>query len=313
VYFCENCQKIIELTGIKYCPYCGNDNIKTFSLAKVLPQDKLVFVVKYAKGKIATEVITRMQESLDYFEIGVGKIKYCCTPYTKSNIVELYKLIHNAPIRLQYLLFDLGRKVKSVQFIYDAALCIMNRESSGIGKAYCFGHDGYANIVGCRNVNLELPSYQWLHFPGTYLDVFGNYKYDKSNWLSYIERAEKIYRYCPYFDASASKRFVNAWPEIINIYTDKRFRQVPPKYYDASNIKVSPFRDDGNLDRQSPQRRAVCQTPAKFMPPVPVDIDFLANIARLTYPVVPDPETIALIEYSILKATTTFMQLDDTI
>jgi hypothetical protein len=283
MYMCHDCNKLIQLDAIRFCPYCSSQNIKTFHLGKAIPQDKVVLIIKKTDSKTVQGAVTLMKSQLGYFELGTQSTKYCCAAYDACHALDAAEILQTFYPRLNYLLYEKGVKRTSPFFLLEPYRCVSNRNTSQFNGGYCYGLDSQPNIVGCRHMGLELPTYAWLHFAGYYEDPFGNYIYDKSYLLKKIEIIEKRYQYCPYMDASTARRFVDAWPDRINIFLDKRFRQVPKDYFDFPRISIPDvFRNIYGFKKD--EELIGNNIKSILMPPLPVDYSFYKDLLYKVFP-----------------------------
>jgi len=73
---CTNCNEIIDLDKIKYCPYCTSDKLKSFRLSEYLKPDKISILFEYrATGKTYQDYLA-IKDHPNYFDVGNRQKKY---------------------------------------------------------------------------------------------------------------------------------------------------------------------------------------------------------------------------------------------
>ncbi|HZW04254.1 MAG TPA: hypothetical protein VFF68_10030 [Anaerolineaceae bacterium] len=75
---------------------------------------------------------------------------------------------------------------------------------------------------------LEISPFQGLYYYGKWINLRGDFHYDKKLMLNLVKQAEKEYGDCPFMDAQKARKFISEWPEIINPNEDERLSIWPP-------------------------------------------------------------------------------------
>lgn len=111
--------------------------------------------------------------------------------------------------------------------------CPGNSEYKEFHPEYCFGVSEpkggrYPNLVGCRQMGLAISVYQGIYRCGRWLNLRGDYMYNKKRMIQWIKESEKTYLDCPYMMAEIARDFVCEWPDIVNPNIDETYEIYPP-------------------------------------------------------------------------------------
>jgi hypothetical protein len=112
--------------------------------------------------------------------------------------------------------------------------CCSRRNSRDIPEYHCFGldqHDGSTNqnIIGCRQMQLNISPSSGLYRTGKWLDIFGNYEFDKAKIRTRTNKLINQFQSCPYIKANTITKFIDLWPTVINAFVDPRWKAYPPR------------------------------------------------------------------------------------
>jgi hypothetical protein len=232
--YCYSCKNLIEISNIKFCPYCGEKKTRNFDIKDFIPQEGIVIVFKYQAKKIFQNLYDKTKESIEISEIGEGKIKFC---FVSSPIKEAYKLfdvLGQLLYKNDYFIFENGKKLRSTNDIFATRVCCAQRSVHETPEYYCFGinapnGDLTPNLVGCLHTGLDISPYSSLYRSGEWLDIFGNYVFDKEKIASKANTMVRKYRFCPFLNEKIVQKFVELWAEQINVHLDKSWEAWPPK------------------------------------------------------------------------------------
>jgi hypothetical protein len=100
-------------------------------------------------------------------------------------------------------------------------------------ELYCYGVKsplyivGDPNLVGCRHLGLDLSPYASFYRTGAWVDVFGTYAFDKEKITTRTEAGLRRYRDCPFLDPDIAHKFIELWPEQVNVFEDSQWHYWP--------------------------------------------------------------------------------------
>lgn len=238
--YCRSCKKIINLLNVKFCPYCGEKTIKNFDLRDFIPHEGIVIVFNFQNKKTFQVLYEKIKEIIKISEIGEGKNKYCFVSSSVKDAYQLFdtlgQLLHNN----SYFVYENGKKLRSMNDIFASRVCCARRIVNEIPEYYCFGvtapnGDITPNLVGCLQVELDISPYSSFYRAGEWSDIFGNYVFDKEKMVSRINKQLKKYRFCPFINETVIQKFIDLWPERVNVHLDNMWEFWPPKNDSFSN------------------------------------------------------------------------------
>lgn len=233
--YCRTCKQIINLDNIMFCPYCGAKTIKSLEIKGFIPNKGIVIVFKF-QNKISFQTLyEKTRELINISEIGNGKNKYCFVSSPIKGAYQLFNTVGQLLSSNEYLVYENGRKVRSINDLLDTRMCCAKRIVKDIPEYYCFGvtapnGDITPNLVGCLQVGLDISPYSSLYRTGELSDIFGNYVFDKVRIASRVDALVKKYRFCPFINETVIQGFINLWPERINVHLDNRWKFWPPQH-----------------------------------------------------------------------------------
>ncbi len=232
--YCHSCKKIINLLKVKFCPYCGEKTIKNFDLRDFIPHEGIVIVFNFQNKKAFQTLYEKIKETIKISEIGEGKNKYCFVSSSVKDAYQLFDTLGQLLYNNSYFVFENGKNLRSTNDIFASRVCCARRIVNEIPEYYCFGvtapnGDITPNLVGCLQVELDISPYSSFYRTGEWSDIFGNYVFDKEKMVSRTNKQLKKYRFCPFIDETAIQRFIDLWPERVNVHLDNMWEFWPPK------------------------------------------------------------------------------------
>jgi len=238
--YCHSCKKVINLLSAKFCPYCGKKTIKNFDVRDFIPHEGVVIVFNFQDKKDFQSLYEKTKEVIKISEIGEGKHRYCFVSSPQKDAYRLFDILGQLLYKNSYAIYENGKKLRSTNDIYDSRGCCARRTIHEIPEYYCFGvtaPDGAVipNLVGCLQMGLDISPYSSFYRTGEWIDIFGNYTFDKEKMSSRANKQLKKYRFCPFINETVIQRFIDLWPERVNVHLDKAWEFWPPKNDSFSN------------------------------------------------------------------------------
>ena len=169
--------------------------------------------------------------------------------------------------------------MRSENDILDTRYCVAKRVVVDVPEYYCFGLAAQSeiivpNLVGCLQVGLDISPYSKFYRTGDWLDIFGNYVFDKAKIISSTQRVLKKYRFCPFINETIIQKFVDLWPEKINVHLDNRWKFWPPqKDKFSEGLKELGLVSNTNMSKNY-----------KPMFPIVTDTTYFIDLVRELYP-----------------------------
>jgi hypothetical protein len=98
---------------------------------------------------------------------------------------------------------------------------------------FCFGISNpkgsrYPNLVGCYQMDMHISQYSGMYKYGRWLNLKGDFMYDKKIMHTLLKQTKKKYGGCPYLNIEIAKLFIELWPMIVNPNEDSSFEIYPP-------------------------------------------------------------------------------------
>ena len=105
--------------------------------------------------------------------------------------------------------------------------CSGNKEGGGYNPEFCFGVSNppggrYPNLVGCQQMGLHISNYSGLYHTGKWINLKGDFLYDKEQMLNLVEKTRDDFPDCPYMNFDNALSFITHWPDIVNPNLDNR-------------------------------------------------------------------------------------------
>jgi hypothetical protein len=232
--YCRSCENIISLLNVKFCPYCGAKTIKKFDLKDFIPLEDIVIVFKFQNKKAFKGIYENVKELLGISEIGSGREKYCFASSSINYAYQLFDTLAKLLFENEYFIYENGKKLRSINDLQAARVCCAKRSANEIPEYYCFGvtapnGDLTPNLVGCLQMGLDISPYANLYREGEWQDIFGNYMFSKERIVSKTNELVKRFRFCPFVNRDVIQKFVELWPEKVNVHLDNIWEFWPPK------------------------------------------------------------------------------------
>lgn len=294
--YCKACTAMIEIPGARFCPYCGGKALATLDFRKAVAGTEFAVVFKVQETKDFREDYARLRELVPIKEIGVGKSLHAFVASTRKEFLPLYRQITPLIKGQNITFFEDGKIFRAPTQFSENACCYARRIVKEIPEYSCFDiadqQPSYSpNLVGCQHVGLGISFYMDIYRAGYWEDLFGTFRFDKAKIIAKAEKVMRYYRLCPFLDEARVRRFIELWPERINIHQDKRWQIYPP-IDDWGKIIVPPDEMDaaefGEDDGDPDKPEVICTTNALgdhlYDVPVMTDMNFFIDLAKQLYP-----------------------------
>jgi hypothetical protein len=111
--------------------------------------------------------------------------------------------------------------------------CAGYRNGEKYNPDFCFGVSNppggrYPNLVGCQQMDLHIYFLGGIYYYGKWINLRGDFMYDKRTMENLVKQAGKEFSDCPYIDVKRAQSFIFWWPNIVNPNKDERISIWPP-------------------------------------------------------------------------------------
>lgn len=293
--YCHSCKKVINLLSIQFCPYCGKKTTKNFDIKDFIPHKGIVIVFNFQDKKAFHTLYEKIKEIIKISEIGEGKSKYCFVSSPVKDAHHLFDTLGQLLYNNSYFVYENGKKLRSTNDISDSRVCCAKRIVNEIPEYYCFGvtspsGDIRPNLVGCLQMELDISPYSSFYRTGEWTDIFGNYVFNKEKMISRANKQLKKYRFCPFINAAVIQRFIDLWPERVNVHLNSVWEFWPPRNDSFSNgLRELGLVSNTNMSGDN------------YKPDFPLikDVTYFIDLAKKLYPAEISTNTQAAIYASI--------------
>lgn len=257
--YCQVCGEFSEVVTGNFCPKCGAKGLKKFDVRLFLEEDKVSAVIPIRKNKKCTQALQVLEADRGYQTVGSGKYAIAIFAMPMFEAHKIPGLLKGLQFSLDYSLYEGKKKLAYNSCLTDPAICIYKRSNDERPISYCYGIGstdvGYRepNLIGCRQMGLEVGEHLNFGFWGYPEDVFGNYVYEKEKKVKKVRALLSKYRLCPHLKAEVIEKLLNLWPERINTILNRHVKplsqsQIVDALYGNVNKGPSLFKsNDGQV------------------------------------------------------------------
>ena len=218
---CRSCGAYVEVIKGEYCPTCGKKTLQEFDVRSLLDEGTVSAVIPIKQSKKVQATLSALSEIHSYTVVGKGKSSLAILSLISNEAYKFPSLLNKLLFRADYSLYEGKKKLTYDSCVSNPAICIYHRNNDENPEAYCYGigrTDLYRlpNLVGCRQLGLDVGEHFNFNFWGYNEDIFGNYVYYKEKKVKHVKSLMYKYRLCPYLIPEVTQKFLSAWPERIN-------------------------------------------------------------------------------------------------